>query len=73
MTEQTQSIAVDEIELARLIGMSVSFLQKDRGAKRLLPFYRIGDAIRYDLARVRLALATMEEGGAHHKARRRPG
>jgi hypothetical protein len=64
VTEQAISIAVDEAEMARLIGMSVHFLRKDRVTKRLLPFYKIGDAVRYDPSRVRLALVRMEEGGA---------
>ncbi len=29
----------------------------------LLPFYKLGDAVRYDLERVRQALRGMEEGG----------
>ncbi|MCX7144185.1 MAG: hypothetical protein NT123_24745, partial [Proteobacteria bacterium] len=45
------------------IGMSVFFLRKDRRTKRLIPFYRLGDRILYDLDRVRVALLNLEEGG----------
>lgn len=62
-------IAVDEATAAMAIGMSIHFLRNDRRTKRLIPFYRIGDCIRYDLARVREALAAMEEGAVHLKPR----
>jgi hypothetical protein len=61
---ETPRIAVGEGEAARAIGMSVFFLRKDRRTKRLIPFYRIGDRILYDLNRVRMALLTLEEGGS---------
>lgn len=64
LTPEAPRIAVDETALAAAIGMSVAFLRKDRRTKRLLPFYRIGDSIRYDLSRVRESLAALEEGGA---------
>lgn len=62
-TPEAPRIAVDETALAVAIGMSVAFLRKDRRTKRLLPFYRLGGAIRYDLTRVRESLAALEEGG----------
>ena len=67
--EQDKPIAVTEIELAKVIGMSVHFLRKDRITKRLIPYYRIGDSIRYDLDRVRDALMKLEEGGTQKKTR----
>ena len=70
-TNETPRIAVDEVEAAKAIGMSVHFLRKDRRDKRLIPFYRIGDCVRYDLGRVREALAALEEGGTHLKPRPR--
>lgn len=57
-------LAVDEKTLSESICMSLAWLRKDRATKRLLPFYRIGTAVRYDMARVREALARLEEGGA---------
>lgn len=56
-------IAITEYQLAQCIGMSVHWLRKDRRGKRLLPFYKLGDAVRYDLERVRQALRATEEGG----------
>lgn len=67
----TLHIAVTEAEAAQAIGMSVYFLQRDRIGKRLIPFYRIGNQVRYNLDRVREALAALEEGGTHLKPRRR--
>jgi hypothetical protein len=43
--------------------MSVHWVRKDRRTKRLLPFYKLGEAVRYDLERVRQALRATEEGG----------
>jgi hypothetical protein len=68
-TDVIPRIAVDETEAAKAIGMSVHFLRKDRRTKRLIPFFRIGDCIRYDLGRVREALAAVEEGGTRPKPR----
>jgi hypothetical protein len=61
-------VAVDEREAAKMIGMSVFFLRKDRRTKRLIPFYRIGDRILYNPRRVFEALASLEEGGTSSKA-----
>jgi hypothetical protein len=58
-----QKIALNEKELSDVLGMSVSFLRKDRITRRIIPFYRIGDSIRYDIGRVREALIRLEEGG----------
>lgn len=57
---------IDEDACARAIGMSASWLAKDRRGKRLIPFYRVGGAVRYDPARVREALAAQEHGGGRH-------
>ncbi len=59
----TPQIAVGEFDLAASIGMSVDFLRKDRITKRIIPFFRIGKAIRYNPQRVNEALASLEEGG----------
>lgn len=56
-------LAVDETEAAKSIGLSVHFLRKDRRTKKLIPFYRIGDRVLYNLDRVREALGALEEGG----------
>jgi len=56
-------IGIGEHDLAESIGMSVEFLRKDRAGKRLIPFYRLGSAIRYNPQRVTEALALLEVGG----------
>ena len=66
-------VNVDENIAAKFIGLSVHFLRKDRRNKKLIPFYRIEGSIRYNLDRVREALAAMEEGGQHlRKSKRVP-
>lgn len=59
-----QRLALTEKELASALSMSVSFLRKDRITRRIIPFYRIGDSIRYDVDRVKAALLKLEEGGS---------
>ncbi len=68
---QPTPLAVTENQMAAAINMSVAFLRKDRRTKRLIPFYKIGDSVRYDLARVREVLIKREEGGANIKPRTR--
>ncbi len=63
-TNETLRLAVDEHEAAKAVGMSVGFLRTDRRTKRLIPFYRVGDRILYDLDRVRMALLALGEGGS---------
>ena len=67
----TERIVIDERELAVALGMSVHFLRKDRCGPRLIPFYRIGGSIRYDMTRVREALIGLELGGNHGRTRNR--
>ena len=63
------AITVGEHEAAAALGLSVHTLRKDRQHDRRIPFYKIGSAVRYDLGRVREALAALEVGGP--KTRRR--
>lgn len=65
-----EPIAVDEHACAAAIGMSVAWLRKDRRTARLVPFYRLGGSVRYNLSRVREALAAVEEGGTARRAGR---
>lgn len=70
MTTTAPPIAVDEFACALAIGMSVGWLRKDRRTARVLPFYKLGDSVRYDLDRVRSALvAKCEEGGASQRTK----
>ena len=63
MTTSAAPINVDERACALAIRKSVPWLKKDRRTKKLIPFYRIGRSVRYDLDRVRVALLALEEGG----------
>lgn len=69
-----QDNIVDEKQLASIIGMSVAFLQKDRVTRRLVPFIRLGGKLRgrilYDVASVRQALLSMQEGGPQQRNER---
>jgi hypothetical protein len=61
----------DEKGIADVFDISVSFVRKDRSGKRILPFFRIGDLIRYDVERCREALLANEEGGPQKATRKR--
>lgn len=71
-SSSAQPIAVDEQTCASAIGMSIHWLRKDRRGARLVPFYRLGDRVLYDLTRVREALAATEEGGTPRARRSAP-
>jgi hypothetical protein len=62
-----QAIGVDEKTAAAALGISVSWLQKDRMGRRIVPFYKMGATVRYNLDRVREALSAVERGGVPAK------
>jgi hypothetical protein len=70
-TPNIPTIAVDEHAVAAALSVSVWWVRKDRIKARLIPFYRIGGHIRYDIARVHEALAAMQEGGQGGKPPRK--
>lgn len=57
-------ISIDEYEAARLTGLSVHTLRKDRVGKQRIPFYRIGRSVRYNVQRLQETLTSLEVGGA---------
>ncbi|MCF8203658.1 MAG: helix-turn-helix domain-containing protein [Methylotenera sp.] len=59
-----QKLALTEHEMAEALGLSVHTLRKDRQRQRRIPFFKLGSAVRYNVDRVREALAKFEEGGA---------
>ncbi len=64
-------LLVTEDELASALGVSTSFLQKDRTrATPSIPHVKLGAVVRYDLEAVRAALARLTRGGKDVKARR---
>ena len=56
-------LALNEKDVAARLKVSLSWLQRDRRTKKVIPFYRIGGNIRYSPERVAEALAKLEEGG----------
>lgn len=64
-------VSCDEFAAAEAIGVSVHYLRKDRRTKKLIPFYRLGDRVLYNLDRVREAMLSLEEGGGRlHRGKR---
>ncbi|MBC7620588.1 MAG: hypothetical protein H7293_16660 [Candidatus Saccharibacteria bacterium] len=68
MLEQTNHaanlrLALNDKEVAKALGMSLAWVRKDRITKRILPFYRIGGCIRYDVDTVRKVMLSRMEGG----------
>lgn len=63
MNDISLSLIVDDKKIAEAIGMSVAWVRKDRATKRLIPFFRVGDCVRYDVATVRKAFMSRMEGG----------
>lgn len=61
-TEITR-IALTDKEVAVALGMSLAWVRKDRLTNRVLPYYRLGSAVRYDVEVVRKALMRSQEGG----------
>jgi hypothetical protein len=64
---EQQPIGVDENAAALALNVSVSWLQKDRRGKRIVPFYKMGGHVRYNLERVRESLRAVECGGSRAK------
>jgi hypothetical protein len=56
-------LLVDEAELAKRLDISRGFLRGDRLGKRIIPFVRIGVAVRYDLAEVSKVIQGLKRGG----------
>jgi hypothetical protein len=63
MESQVSKLIVDDKSIASLIGMSLPWVRKDRRTKRILPFFRVGRAIRYDVPTVRKTFLSRMEGG----------
>lgn len=47
-TSQPQ-LLVDETEAARILGLRPAFLKEDRRTRRMIPYLRLGDLIRYSV------------------------
>jgi hypothetical protein len=66
----TPQICVDEYAAAKALGVSVGWLRKDRRTARIVPHFKMGTFVRYNLERVQESLAALERGGADAKARK---
>jgi hypothetical protein len=66
-----QPLFLTDEQIAPLIGLSASFLRKDRRTKRVIPFVRFGAKSRvlYDLDSVRAALLARQVGGESNQKR----
>ena len=62
--QNTPPLAVDEHEIARLLGISVISVRRDRYGARSIPFFRVGRAIRYNPEAVLSAFLARQEGCA---------
>jgi hypothetical protein len=69
--DKPSRLGVTEYVVAEELGISVHTLRKDRIKDRRFPFFKIGSAVRYNLDRVRQALAELEVGGPRPPAPRR--
>lgn len=61
---QHPPILIGESAAAEALGVSVAFLRKDRRSKRLVPFIKLGTAVRYSPAAITAAMAGLSRGGA---------
>jgi hypothetical protein len=69
----TPSRLVKDKVLAPMIGVSVSWLQKDRIGAKLIPFVRLGDLCLYDVDDAFAAIKARSVGGANGGGRRGRG
>ena len=68
--DSSPAFAVADKEIAKVIGMSLAWVRKDRATKRILPFFRIGESVRYDVATVRNVMLSRMEGGNVNNGKR---
>jgi len=73
LTEAAAPLFRTDAQIAPLIGLSLSFLRKDRRTQRVIPFVRVKGRILYDLERVRQSLLAREEGGQQKRRSARTG
>ena len=70
-TPAAHSRLIRDVELAPMIGVSISYLQRDRREGQRIPFYKIGDRCLYDPAVVFNAIRQYEVGGPQARRGRR--
>lgn len=62
--ESSSTDLLNDYEAARLLGVSRTFLQKDRIGGRRVPYIQIGRAVRYDPADLEAFKAANRRGGS---------
>ena len=60
---ESNPILITEAECSKRFSLSTGFLRRDRLTKQLLPFIKIGTAVRYNVAAVTNALHSFQQGG----------
>ncbi|MDL1863370.1 excisionase [Betaproteobacteria bacterium PRO7] len=70
-TEMLNRRRVDAQGVAEYLGLSRSFVEKDRTTRKILPFIRIGRKVIYDLDLIDQALAAYAQGGPTLSSARR--
>lgn len=58
-----RALFISDAELAPLLGVSVSFLQRDRREAQRIPFIRLGDRCLYDPEAALAAVKALTVGG----------
>ena len=56
-------VIADDKAIAKITQMSLPWVRKDRSTNRILPFFRMGRAVRYNVPVVLAALTAHMEGG----------
>jgi hypothetical protein len=64
---------ITDTELAPMLGVSVSFLQRDRREAKRIPFIRLGDRCLYDPGEALAAVKALTVGGARSRRGRLAG
>lgn len=69
--ETVQRRRVDAQGVAEYLGISRSFVEKDRSTRQIIPYIRLGRKVIYDLDLVDQALAAYAQGGPGFPSARR--
>jgi hypothetical protein len=74
---ESKAVFVSDVDMARMLGVSPQFLQKDRVGPKRIPFVRLGDRCLYEPEVVLETVRAMAVGGDQpsrtRMARRRRG
>lgn len=71
LTQPGSPLFITDTQLAPMLGVSVSFLRRDRIEGRRIPFIKLGDRCLYDLQDVLAAMRALKVGGHARSGQRR--